>query len=47
MRYYVTMLLDFSMVNYRCFADEAVLDLTRSSLKTLTPRPNSSWEDET
>ena len=41
------MLLDFSVVNYRCFADEAVLDLTRSSLKTLTPRPGSSWEDET
>lgn len=41
------MLLDFFLGNYRCFADEVALDLTRSSLKTLTPRPGSSWKEST
>ena len=41
------MLLDFSVVNYRCFAEEAALDLTRNDLKTLTPRPGTSWADST
>lgn len=41
------MLLDFSVANYRCFAEEAALDLTRNDLKTLTPRPGTSWADST
>lgn len=41
------MLLTFSVANFRCFTDEAVLDLVRPSLKTLTPKPGSSWIQET
>ena len=41
------MLLAFSVTNFRCFTDEAVLDLVRPSLKTLTPKPGSSWIQET
>ncbi|QPL05249.1 MULTISPECIES: AAA family ATPase [Actinomyces] len=41
------MLLDFTVENYRCYAEEATLDLTRTSLKTLTPRPSSSWQEQT
>ena len=41
------MLLAFSIANYRCFAEEATLDLTRSTLRTLTPRAGSSWADST
>lgn len=41
------MLLDFTVENYRCYAEEATLDLTRSSLRTLTPRPSSSWQEQT
>jgi len=41
------MLLDFTVANYRCYAEEMTLDLTRSSLKTLTPRTDSSWQEQT
>ena len=41
------MLLTFSVANFRCFTDQAVLDLVRPSLKTLTPKPGSSWIQET
>lgn len=41
------MLLDFTVANYRCYAEEAALDLTRGSLKTLTPRGGSSWQEQT
>ena len=41
------MLLDFTVANYRCYAEEATLDLTRGSLKTLTPRGGSSWQEQT
>ena len=41
------MLLDFTVANYCCYAEEAALDLTRRSLKTLTPRPDSSWQEQT
>lgn len=41
------MLLDFTVENYRCFAEEATLDLTHESLRTLTPRPGSSWQEQT
>ena len=41
------MLLSFSVANFRCFAEETTLDLTRDSLRTLTPRPGSSWQDST
>ena len=41
------MLLDFTVANYRCYAEEMTLDLTRSSLKTLTPRGGSSWREQT
>ncbi|CAM2866080.1 ATP/GTP-binding protein [Actinomyces slackii] len=41
------MLLAFSVANYRCFAEEATLDLTRGALRTLTPRAGSSWEEST
>lgn len=41
------MLLSFSVANFRCFAEESSLDLTRRSLQTLTPRPDSSWPAST
>ena len=41
------MLLDFTVANYRCYAEEMTLDLTRSSLKTLTPRAGSTWQEQT
>lgn len=41
------MLLDFTVENYRCFAEEATLDLTCESLRTLTPRSGSTWQDHT
>ena len=41
------MLLDFTVANYCCYAEEVTLDLTRSSLKTLTPRGGSSWREQT
>ena len=41
------MLLDFSVTNFRCFADEAHLDLIQPSLRTLTPRATMSWMDAT
>ena len=41
------MLLDFTVANYCCYAEEVTLDLTRSSLKTLTPRGGSSWQEQT
>ena len=41
------MLLDFTVANYRCYAEEVTLDLTRGSLKTLTPRGGSSWQEQT
>ncbi|QKD78916.1 AAA family ATPase [Actinomyces marmotae] len=41
------MLLAFSVANFRCFRDEAVLDLVRPSLKTLMPGRGSSWIQET
>lgn len=41
------MLLDFTVANFRCYAEETTLDLTRSSLKTLTPRTDSSWQEQT
>ena len=41
------MLLDFTVANYCCYAEEATLDLTRSSLKTLTPRAGSPWQEQT
>ena len=41
------MLLDFTVANYRCYAEEVTLDLTRNSLKTLTPRGGSSWREQT
>ncbi|ARD41017.1 AAA family ATPase [Actinomyces gaoshouyii] len=41
------MLLTFSVTNFRCFTDEAVLDLVRPSLKTLMPGRDSSWIQET
>ena len=41
------MLLDFTVANFRCYAEETTLDLTRSSLKTLTPRGGSSWREQT
>ena len=41
------MLLDFTVANYCCYAEETTLDLTRSSLKTLRPRGGSSWREQT
>ena len=41
------MLLDFTVANFRSYAEEVTLDLTRSSLKTLTPRGGSSWQEQT
>ena len=41
------MLLDFTVANYCCYAEEVTLDLTRGSLKTLTPRGGSSWQEQT
>jgi len=41
------MLLDFTVANYCCYAEETTLDLTRSSLKTLRPRGGSSWQEQT
>ena len=41
------MLLDFTVANYCCYAEEVTLDLTRGSLKTLTPRGGSSWREQT
>ncbi|WP_167149162.1 ATP-binding protein [Actinomyces sp. ZJ308] len=41
------MLLDFTVANFCCYAQEATLDLTRSSLKTLTPRDGSLWQEQT
>ena len=41
------MLLDFTVANYCCYAEETTLDLTRSSLKTLTPRAGSPWQEQT
>ena len=35
------------MANYCCYAEEVTLDLTRGSLKTLTPRGGSSWREQT
>ena len=47
MQYIRLMLLDFSVTNFRCFADEAHLDLIHPSLRTLTPRAAMSWMDAT
>lgn len=41
------MLLTFSVANFRCFAEENSLDLTRDMLKTLNPSRGSSWQDST
>lgn len=41
------MLLDFTVANFRSYAEEVTLDLTRGSLKTLTPRGGSSWREQT
>lgn len=41
------MLLSFAVRNFRCFADEAVLDLTSPSLRTNVPRPGQTWVDAT
>ena len=41
------MLLDFTVANYCCYAEEVTLDLARGSLKTLTPRGGSSWREQT
>lgn len=41
------MLLDFTVANFRSYAEEVTLDLTRGSLKTLTPRGSSSWREQT
>ena len=41
------MLLDFTVANYCCYAEETTLDLTRNSLKTLTPREGSPWQEQT
>ena len=41
------MLLDFTVANYCCYAEETILDLTRNSLKTLTPRAGSPWQEQT
>ncbi|MCL3777453.1 MULTISPECIES: ATP-binding protein [unclassified Actinomyces] len=41
------MLLDFTVENYRCYAEETTLDLTHEPLRTLTPRPGSTWQEQT
>ena len=41
------MLLDFTVSNYGCFADEALLSFVRPGLKTQTPRAGQSWQDVT
>jgi len=43
----VCILLDFTVANSCCYAEEVPLDLTRGSLKTLTPRGGSSWREQT
>ena len=40
-------LLDFSISNYKCFAEEAHLSFVRPSLKTQVPRDGQSWADVT
>lgn len=41
------MLLDFSVENFCCYAEETTLGLIRDSLKTLTPRAGSTWQEQT
>ena len=41
------LLLSFSVRNHRSLRDEAVLDLTRPSFRTLRPREGESWQDQT
>lgn len=43
----VYVLLDFSISNYKCFAEEAHLSFVRPSLKTQVPRSGQSWADVT
>ena len=43
----VYVLLDFSISNYKCFAEEAQLSFVRPSLKTQVPRNGQSWADVT
>ena len=43
----VYVLLDFSISNYKCFAEEAHLSFVRPSLKTQVPRDGQSWADVT
>ncbi|WP_172119219.1 AAA family ATPase [Actinomyces faecalis] len=41
------MLLSFSAENFRCFANEATLDLIHPSLKTVRPHQGASWATST
>ena len=41
------MLLSFEVRNFRCFADEAFLDLTSPSFMTNIPRNGLEWTDAT
>ncbi|MDO4887550.1 MAG: ATP-binding protein [Actinomycetaceae bacterium] len=41
------MLLDFTVKNFRCFAEEAHLSLVKPSLKTQVPRGDLTWRDAT
>ena len=41
------LLLSFSARNHRSLRDEAVLDLTRPSFRTLRPREGETWQDQT
>lgn len=41
------LLLSFSVRNHRSLRDEAVLDLTRPSFRTLRPREGETWQDQT
>lgn len=41
------LLLSFSARNHRSLREEAVLDLTRPSFRTLRPREGETWQDQT
>lgn len=41
------LLLSFSVRNHRSLRDEAVLDLTRPSFRTLRPREGETWQKQT
>lgn len=41
------LLLSFSVRNHRSLRDEAILDLTRPSFRTLRPREGETWQDQT